>query len=161
MDGTPDMPTAFDTRAGFQQQLRALYDRARTSLALFDPDLALFELGATDVDAALRRFLHAGGTLRLALHDDAPLRTGAPRLLRLLRDYTHLAECRVTPRGLRHLTDSFAIGDDAHVVRRFHSDHFRGMAAFDLPQETDLYRERFAAIWAESHPSLRPTTVGL
>ena len=156
-----DTTIAFDTRAGFQQQLRALYGRTQRTLAMFDPDLALFELGTSDVDALLRRYLAAGGTLQLALHDDAHLRRHAPRLLRLLRDYAHLAECRVTPRSLRHLTDSFAVGDDAHVVRRFHNAHLRGVAAFDAPPETDLVRERFAAIWAESLPGLRPTTTGL
>ena len=152
---------AFDTRAGFQQQLRAVYAGACTTLALFDPTFALFELGATDVDADLRRLLAAGGSLRNALHDEAHLRRHAPRFLRLLRDYTHLAECRVTPRSLRHLTDSFAIGDGVHIVRRFHSDHARGMAAFDAPEETELQRERFEGIWAESLPGLRSTVIGL
>ena len=156
-----DTTIAFDTRAGFQQQLRALYGRSYVTLAMFDPDLALFELGTRDIDAELRRFLAAGGRLRLAMHDEAPLRRDAPRLLQVLRDYAHLTECRVTPRGLRHLTDSFAIGDGMHIVRRFHSDHFRGVATFDQPGETDVQRERFEAIWADSLPGLRPAVTGL
>ena len=156
-----DTAIAFDTRKEFQQQLRALLARTRGPLAMFDPDFALFELGTSEVDAELRRHLAAGGTLRLAMHDETHLARHAPRLLRLLRDYAHLAECRVTPRGLRHLTDSFAIGDDTHIVRRFHSDHLRGVAAFDAPSETDVHRERFAAIWAESLPGLRPAITGL
>jgi hypothetical protein len=152
---------AFDTRAGFQQQLRALVGRTRTQLEMFDPDFSLFDLGASDVDAALRQALAGGCRLQLAMHDEGHLRRHAPRLLRLLRDYAHAAECRVTPRGLRHLTDSCAIGDEMHIVRRFHSDHMRGVAAFDSPAETDLQRERFTAIWAESLPGLRAVTTGL
>ncbi|HEX8788593.1 MAG TPA: hypothetical protein VF793_20585 [Telluria sp.] len=151
----------FDTRAGFQQQLRALLDRSFVTLDLFDPDLALFQLGAPDVDAALRRFLHGGGLLRLAMHAAVHLERQAPRFMRLLRDYDHRIECRLTPRSLRQLTDSFAIGDGLHLVRRFHSDHLRGVATFDAPQETELHRERFAAIWAESEPGLQPTITGL
>jgi len=151
----------FDTRAQFRQELRALLARACETLDLFDSDFALFMLGTPDTDAELRRFLHTGGTLRLAMHDSAWLEREAPRFLRLLRDYSHRIECRVTPRGLRQLTDSFAIADGIHVVRRFHSDHLRGAAAFDAPQEADLPRERFAAIWAESLPGLHPTVTGL
>ena len=151
----------FDTRAQFQQELGSLLARAHATLDLFDPDFSPFALGTSGTDAALRRFLHAGGVLRLAMHDSARLEREAPRFLRLLRDYSHLVQCRVTPRGLRQLTDSFAIADGVHVVRRFHSDHLRGAAAFDAPQETELPRERFAAIWTESLPGLHPTVSGL
>jgi uncharacterized protein with von Willebrand factor type A (vWA) domain len=151
----------FDSRAGFQQALRALLARSSVTLDLFDPDFALFQLGSQDVDAELRRLLHAGGLLRLAMHDAGHLERQEPRFLRLLRDYSHRIECRLTPRSLRQLSDSFAIGDDLHVVRRFHSDHLRGVSTFDAPQETELPRERFAAIWAESQPGIQPTITGL
>lgn len=152
---------AFDSRAGFQQQLRTLLQQSFVTLDLFDPDFALFQLGALDVDAELRRFLAGGGMLRLALHASAHLERHEPRFARLLRGYSHRIECRQTPRSLRGLTDSFAIGDGVHLVRRFHSDHPRGEAAFDAPQEIELPRERFVAIWAESQPCLPPSITGL
>lgn len=152
---------AFDTRAVFQQQLRELMRRSFVTLDLFDPDFALFQLGAPDIDAGLRRFLHAGGFLRLAMHTGAHLERHEPRFPRLLRDYSHRIECRVTPRSLRQLTDSFAIGDGIHVVRRFHSAHLRGITAFDAPQEIELPRARFAAIWADAEPGLQPSISGL
>jgi hypothetical protein len=151
----------FDTRAQFQQALHALLDRAQATLDMFDPDFALFTLGTADTDAALRRFLRAGGMLRLAMHSSGWLEREAPRFLRLLRDYSQSVECRLTPRGLRQLTDSFAIADGIHVVRRFHSNHVRGAAAFHTPEEADLPRERFNAIWTESRPGLHPTVTGL
>ncbi|MCS0581526.1 hypothetical protein NX784_07975 [Massilia pinisoli] len=151
----------FDTRAAFQQHLGAVLARAQATLVMFDPDFALFRLGAPDVDATLRRFLHGGGQLRLALHDPAYLEREAPRFIRLLQDYAHGIECRRTPRGLRSLTDSFCIADDQHIVRRFHSDHLRGEAAFDAPQQTELSRQRFDAIWAESQPGLQTSVTGL
>jgi hypothetical protein len=151
----------FDTRAAFQQQLGEVIARARATLVMFDPDLSLFRLGAPDVDAVLRRFLRAGGLLRLALHDTSHLEREAPRFLRLLKDYAHGIECRRTPRALRDLTDSFCIADDLHIVRRFHSDHMRGEAAFDAPQQTEVSRLRFDAIWAESQPGLQAGVTGL
>jgi hypothetical protein len=154
-------PLPFDTRAAFQQQLGEVLAQARATLIMFDPDFSLFRLGAPDVDAVLRRFLHAGGCLRLALHDPAFLERDAARFLRLLRDYAHGIECRRTPRSLRELTDSFCIADDLHIVRRFHSGHLRGEAAFDAPQQTELSRMRFDAIWAESQPGLQASVTGL
>lgn len=151
----------FDTRAAFQERLVEMLERARATLDAFDPDFALFRLGAPDVDALLRRFLHDGGHLRLALHDPVQLERGAPRFLRLVRDYAHAVECRRTPKSLRNLTDSFCIADDLHIVRRFHSDHLRGEAAFDAAQQTELSRLRFAAIWAESQPALQVSITGL
>jgi hypothetical protein len=151
----------FDTRAEFQRQLRAVLERGRQTLDLFDPDFGLFPLGDADIDAILRRFLLGGGRLRLAMHASAHLERHAPRFLRLLRDHAHLVECRLTGRGIRQLTDSFCIADGTHLVRRFHSDHLRGEAAFDAPAETDLPRERFAAIWDESGPGLSGATTGL
>jgi len=151
----------FDTRAQFQQALHALLEGAQATLDMFDPDFALFALGTPATDAVLRRFLRKGGMLRLAMHSTGWLEREAPRFLRLQRDYSQSVACRLTPRGLRQLTDSFAIADGIHVVRRFHSDHLRGAAAFGTPDEADLPRERFAAIWAESLPGLHPTVTGL
>jgi hypothetical protein len=151
----------FDTRAEFQRQLRAVLERARDSLDLFDPDFSLFPLGDADVDAVLRRYLAGGGQLRLAMHDSRHIERHYPRFLRLLRDHGHRIECRITGRGLRQLTDSFCIADRLHLVRRYHSDHLRGEAAFDAPQETDVPSERFSAIWEESQAGLHATTTGL
>jgi hypothetical protein len=151
----------FDTRAAFQEQLRAVLARAQATLELFDPDFSLLLLDTSDVDALLRGFLRQGGRMRLAMHDAAWLEREAPRFLRLLRDYSDRIECRVTPRSLRELTDSFCITDERHIVRRFHSDHMRGAAAFDCPQELEVPRERFAAIWSESLAGVHVSTTGL
>ena len=151
----------FDTRRDCEAQWRAVLERAAQRLDMFDPDFAIFPLGAADTDARLRAFLRGGGRLRLAMHDGAHIERHYPRFLRLLRDYAHLVECRQTPRSLRQLTDSFCIADGLHLLRRFHGDHPRGEAAFDAPQDADLPAHRFAAIWEESRPNLTPTVTGL
>jgi len=151
----------FDTRRELETQFRACVEQAQTSLDLFDPSFAPFPLGASDTDALLRAFLARGGMLRLALHDSAHIERHYPRFLRVLRDYSHGCECRQTPRTLRQLTDSFCIGDNRDIVRRFHSDHMRGEASFGDPGAIDLPLHRFEAIWLESKPTLQPTTTGL
>lgn len=153
--------SVFDTRRELEAQWRALVSRAQNRLDLFDPDFASFPLGAADVEALLRAFLRAGGVLRLALHDTTHVERHCPRFLRVLRDYSHRVECRQTARSLRHLTDSFALADDRHVVRRFHSDHMRGEAAFDVPDMVELPAHRFTALWEESRLTLPSAVTGL
>jgi hypothetical protein len=152
---------AFDTRAGFQAQLEACLARARQGLSMFDPDFGWWDLGSPRNDALLRAFLRQGGRLQLVAHANGRLERDAPRFLRLMADYSHLVECRVTNRTIRQLTDSFCIADGRHCVRRFHSDHFRGEAVFDDPLSTQSGVERYTAIWAETSPGLQASVTGL
>ena len=153
--------TRFDTRSALQAHWRALLNRATHRLDLFDPDFAHFPLGAPDVEATLRAFLRGGGLLRLALHDPIYIERACPRFLGIVRYYSEQVECRRSPRSLRHLSDSFALADGLHVVRRFHCDHMRGEAAFDAPAELELPAYRFDALWEESAATLSPTVTGL
>jgi len=152
---------SFDTRAGFQAALDAVFGRARLTLKMFDPDFASWELGSLRNDALLRTFLRGGGRLQLVAHSNARLERDAPRFLRLLHDYGHLIECRLTNRSLRHLTDSFCLGDERDIVRRFHSDFFRGEVNFDEPSSTQSGLERLEGIWAETAPGLHAAVTGL
>ncbi|MES3021077.1 MAG: hypothetical protein V4857_05775 [Pseudomonadota bacterium] len=151
----------FSTHLEFEEQFQLCIARSNSVLQLFDPDFAVFPLGSTETDAALRAFLAAGGSVQLAMHRSAHIEKHYPRFQRLLRDYSHKVECRVTSRSLHQLTDSFCIGDRVNIVRRFHCDHMRGEADFNAPMSTEISLERFAGIWVESLPGLHPTTTGL
>ncbi|WP_296000995.1 hypothetical protein [Rugamonas sp.] len=151
----------FTTRAEFNDYVQQCLARATHTLQLFDPDFALWNLGGTAADAALRRFLGGQGRLRLVAHSNAELERHAPRFLRLLKDFSHLIECRLTPQGLRQLSDSFCVADGVHIVRRYHADHMRGVAAFQTRFDTKLSIDRFDAIWLESNPGLHASTTGL
>jgi hypothetical protein len=151
----------FSTRTEFEQHVQSCFARAQLSLQLFDPDFALWNLGSSASDAALRRFLSGGGRLQLVAHSNAHLEQHAPRLLRLLKDYGHAIECRITNKSIKLLTDSFCIADGRDIVRRFHADHLRGEAVFDSPPDTKTCNDRFEAIWQESDAGLHATTTGL
>jgi len=151
----------FNSRAELETHFRDCLGRSMSTLVMFDPDFSVFPLGTSDIDAALRHFLAGGGAIRLAMHQTDHIERQYPRFVRLLKDYGHKIECRVTNRSLRHLTDSFCIGDGVHIVRRFHCDHMRGEAAFAAPAATEISLERFAGIWAESVSGLHATTTGL
>ena len=151
----------FTTRSEFETHFMQCVSLSKANLSLFDPDFAVFPLGSSATDAALRHFLGQGGHLQIAMHRTEVIERQYPRFMRLLKDYGHRMECRVTSRPLRTLTDSFCIGDNVHIVRRFHSDHMRGEAVMNDPLATEISRERFTGIWAESLPGLHATTTGL
>lgn len=151
----------FNSHAEFEAAFLDCLSRSRALLQLFDPDFAVFPLGSSSTDAALRHFLSQGGVIELACHRSGHIERNYPRFMHLLKDYSHRISCRVTPRSLQQLTDSFCIGDARHIVRRFHCDHMRGEAAVDSPAACEISRERFASIWQESLPGIHPTTTGL
>ena len=151
----------FDSRTQFEALLLDCFSHARETLCLFDPDYGWWRLGHSQTDAVLRRFLQGGGRLRLIAHSNAVLERDAPRFLKLLQDYSHLIECRISSKSLKQLTDSFAVADGIHIVRRFHSDHFRGEADFCSPASTQTSLERFEGIWAETLPGLQADRTGL
>ena len=153
--------TRFASRAELETHWLDCIGRSRALLQMFDPDFAVYPLGASHTDAALRQFLSHGGVIELAAHRTETIERHYPRFMTLLKDYGHRISCRVTPRGLHQLTDSFCIGDHIHIVRRFHSDHMRGAVAVDAPLATEIARERFTSIWQESLPGLHPDITGL
>ncbi len=152
---------AFSTHREFEAHFRECIARSRISLQLFDPDFAVFPLGASDIDAALRHFVAGGGHLQLAMHRANYIEHHYPRFLRLLKDFSHRIDCRITSKNTHHLTDSFCIGDRVHIVRRFHCDHLRGEAAFAHPPATEISLDRFEQVWADATPGLHATTTGL
>ncbi len=151
----------FSTHREFETLLLDCIARSHLRLQMFDPDCAVWPLGNSEFDAALRTFLGGGGKIELAVHDSSHVAQHYPRFMRLLKDYGHAIECRVTGKNLRHLTDSFCVGDGKQLVRRFHSDHLRGEAVFDDAPSAQLSLERFGAIWIEADPGLHATTLGL
>ncbi len=146
--------TPFDTRSAFQQHLASCISAAQHTLCLFDPDFASWELGSSSMDAALRSFLHGGGQLQLVAHQGQALERHAPRLLRLLKTYQHRVAARRTHTALRQLSDSFCLADQSHLVRRFHSDHFRGEYSVNDAAEVKIYQDRFITIWLDSGEGL-------
>lgn len=151
----------FNSRAELAAHFQECLARSNATLDMFDPDFSVFPIGTSETEAALRQFLKRGGHLQMAMHDSKHLERDCPRFMRVLQDYSHRIECRVTNRPLRTLTDSFVIGDGIHIVRRFHSDHMRGEAVFDSAAATEISRERFSGIWAESLLGVHSTVTGL
>lgn len=166
MNETPDsevVTVKFSLPSEFRQALQQCFALASTRIQLFDPDFSQWGIDSAEVMQLLRQFLlvRRSNQIQIAYHHAHYLEREALRFMPLLADFSHAIECRVTPRNLRLLTDSFCMVDEQHIVRRFHCDHFRGEAVFNSGQDCQISAKRFADIWQESDPGLQPGRAGL
>lgn len=111
----------------------------------------------------LRLLLLARRTNRvyIVLHETANIPGDCPRLMLLLRQFSHAVSIHRTLPGARCVYDPFAVADDTRFVRRFHYDVVRGVATVGDVAATQLLLKRFDEIWQASAPSVPATTVGL
>ncbi len=162
-NGGPAKGTGFQSLGEFHVHLKEIFARAQHSLLMFDPDFSLWPLQRKEGVDLLREFLlgNPKAEIKIVTHRAKFLEKECPHFLLLLRDFSHAISCRETHKGIKHLSDSFCIADQLHVVRRFHCDGMRGAAEFDSHQNVAVPLERFAQIWDESDPCLRSTILGL
>lgn len=160
----PDSPQeSFDTRSAYQRAIDALLTAAEKELCIFDPDLRNLDLDSRNRSDALSAFLTGGQdrSMRIIVHDLDHLVRHSPRMMGLLKRYSHCLTVRQTPESLRGISDCFVLADKASGVIRFHADHFRGKILQQLPVEAHGWQQRFEDLWLESHPGFSATHLGL
>lgn len=153
LNGTADYIAALDEVCGLAQHTLYIYEKD------FD-NLGFDSVARHD---ALHHLLLVHPTARLHLlgHDVQPLLRYCPRMMTLLRQFSHKMEIRRIPRHLQHLTEPFAVADEAHYARRFHFDDARGILAIDDAPGARTLKSRFEEMWAVSHPAASATVTGL
>jgi hypothetical protein len=111
----------------------------------------------------LGQFLLARRTnrVKIVLHDTANVVRDCPRLMMLLKRFSHGLAIYQTLPAARRVYDPFAVADDTRFVRRFHYTDMRGAATVGDVAATSLLIKRFDEIWAASAPSVAATTIGL
>ena len=151
------------TKAEFALALDQVIGKTRRTLRLFDPTLADYGMGTALREEQLRNFLlkSRASRLMIAVHDTTVITRAAPRLMRLVRQFSHAIAIHQTHAEIRKLDDSLVIGDDAHCLRRPHSRQARGSVYLDDAVESRAWLNRFNAIWEQSSPSVSATTIGL
>lgn len=153
LNGTADYINALDTLCGLAQR----------SLYIFEKDFDDIGFNSAARHDTLRAFLLANPTNRLHLlaHDTRPLQQRCPRMMLLLRQFSHNMHIYRTPEHLRSVSEPFAVADELHYVRRFHFDDPRGiLARFDAEGARTL-QSRFLEMWSSSHAAVSATTLGL
>jgi hypothetical protein len=153
----------FDTSQGFQAAVDRLMEQPGRELRLFDPDGAALRLNDPQRIERLERFLIASRTRRmyLVVHSTDHLTRQCPRLLTLLRRFSHAMQINQTHEEIREVQDAFLLLDAMHYVRRPMASLFRGAMGLGDENEGQALRGRFGEIWGASYPAVSSTTVGL
>ena len=111
----------------------------------------------------LRQLLLAKRTNRvhIVLHETTNIVRDCPRLVLLLRQFSHGITIHQTLPAARRVYDPFAIADDARFVHRFHYDDVRAAATIGDVAATRTLLKRFDEIWQASAPAVAASTTGL
>ena len=154
--------TNFTGRKDFEAYVDEVIALAQHELRVFDQRLEA-DFNSSARHDALRRFLLASrrNRLRIVVHDVASIERNCPRMMQLLRNFSHAMAIHQTQPQAKGVYDPFVIADEAHSVRRFHFDDLRGLFARNDPIEAHTLVERFEEIWEASTPAVSATTLGL
>jgi len=153
----------FDTNDGFQACVERLLEQPGRELRVFDPDCAALRLNDPGRIERLERFLIGSRTRRLYLvvHATDHLTRHCPRLMTLLRRFSHAMQIHRTQEEIREVQDAFLVLDVMNYVRRPVAALFRGSMGLGDENEGQALRGRFGEIWAASYPAVSSTTIGL
>jgi len=148
--------------AAYEEALDELIANTTHTLRIFDRRLTTAYNSPRRHDL-LRRLLLARRTNRIhiVLHDAGNVVRDCPRLILLLRQFSHGIAIHETMPAARRVYDPFAIGDEARFVHRFHYNDVRGAATIGDVAATHALLKRFDEIWQASAPAVAANRTGL
>jgi hypothetical protein len=163
---TDRTPTAQHTKlnglAEYEAAMEQLLARVQRTLRIFDQHLTRsFDTPARH--DLLRAFLlrSRANRIQVVLHDASNLPRDCPRLMHLLRQFSHALAIQQTQAHARRVYDPFALADERDHLHRFHYDDARALLVLDDPPATQPFVERFQELWEASEPAASGTTLGL
>lgn len=146
----------------YESALDELIANASHTVRIFDRSLgrSFNSPGRYDL---LRNLLLASRTNRvyIVVHATANIVRDCPRLMLLLRHFSHGLFIHQTLPAAKRVYDPFAVADDARFVHRFHHADGRGVATVGDVAATQLLLKRFDEIWQASSQAVTATTIGL
>ena len=153
----------FEGEGEFQQAVDRLLEQPGRELRIFDPDLSSLRLNSPARIAQLEKFLRFSRTRRIyiVVHQTDTLVRRSPRMMGLLKLFTHAIQINQTHEEIRSLQDAFMVLDSQHYLRRPVADFFRGAIAVNDETEAQAMRSRFQEIWSSSFPGVSSATLGL
>ena len=151
-----------DGTAAHDQALDELIANAAHIVRIFDKNLGR-AFNSPRRYELMRQLLLARRTNRvyIVLHETANITRDCPRLIMLLKHFSHAMSIHQTLPAARRVYDPFAVADDTLFVHRFHYDDMRGAASVGDIANTRILIKRFEEIWEASCPAITATTIGL
>jgi len=151
-----------ESRTALDEAITRVLPLARRQIAIFGKTFGSEWNQEARVDL-IRRFCldSRRNQLRIVLHDPHPLYRACPRLLNLLRQFSHVITIHETQDQAKNVYDPFVMADDRHYMHRFHHDGAEGILGIDDPLGARALRDRFDELWTASDPAVPATTLGL
>lgn len=152
----------FEGREQYETAVDELLPRAMRRIRVFDREISTHFGSARRIEV-LRAFLLADRTRRVHLlaHDTGRVVSQCPRLIALLRQFSHAVAIHQTSEEAARIYDPFCLADEAGYVRRFHFDDARGVTSFEDEATAGTFVRRFEEMWELSAPALSATVLGL
>lgn len=152
----------FESMLEYEAVIDSLIPLTRKEIRVFDKTLSR-AFNSPQRHAALSRFLLARRTNRLTivLHETETLESNCPRIILLLRQFSHAVNIRQTLRTARHVYDPFVIFDASHYVHRFHYGHLRAAQGTHDASGAQQLLDRFVEILEASVPAISANVSGL
>ena len=140
-----------------------LIEMARQRLRIFDYNLEDGGYSTLRRYDLLRAFLlrNRRNRLEIILHDTDFLIRFCPRILSLLKQFSHAVSIMETTPQAKGIYDPFAVADQAFYVHRFHYDAPRALLALNDVGGGHTLIKRFEEIREASAPAISATTLGL
>ncbi len=148
--------------AAYDAALDELLANATHTVRVFDKSIGR-SFNSPQRCELLAQFLVARRTncVKIVLHETANIVRDCPRLMILLKRFSHGLAIHQTLPAARRIYDPFVVADDTRFVRRFHYAEVRGEATIGDVAATSLLIKRFDEIWEASAPAVAATTLGL
>ncbi|MDP2827293.1 MAG: hypothetical protein Q8O37_01670 [Sulfuricellaceae bacterium] len=159
---TPDH-RKIEALSDYGQAVDEIIGLATHSLKIFDINLRGAGYNSPVRIELLQNFLHLNRANRLIiiLHDTNYLQRECPRLIGLLRLFSHSSSVYQTTDEAKSVSDPFIIADETHYLHRFHYEYPRALLALNDPEGALDTSRRFNEILNASEPSAPATTLGL
>lgn len=147
----------------YEQAIHTVISLARHTLRIFD--FSLRDTGYNSIERMelLQHFFLASRANRLTivLHDTDYLTRECPRMMNLIRQFSHAINIYRTSDEARSVSDPFIIADEDHYLHRFHHDYPRALLALHDKEGARQLARRYNEILEASEPAVPPTTLGL
>lgn len=153
----------FETPAEFRAAFDTLLASTPRQLRVYDHDLGLFEIDQQPRHTSLRALCVAGSGRRieLLLDDIGRVARAHPRLMQLLRDFSHVIEIRQADPDAPRPDQAFVLADRHGVLIRADKAAVHGMLHTDDPARAIPLLQSFDGMWQRAPASVSATTLGL
>ena len=154
---------SFETPTEFRAAFDALLAGTLRQLRLYDHDLGLFDIDHLPRHTALRTLCVAGGGrhIELLLDDISRVVRDQPRLMQLVRDFSHVIEIRQADPGAPRPDQAFVLADRHGVLLRADKAAVHGTLHMDDARDSVALQQSFEGMWQRSQASVAATTLGL